>query len=159
MFILAAQRDIDPSGSFTRYREYLHANESRFPRSAYQLATSDWYMNPEYHECPHDAWLESLQVEEPTAGARHEIRTVAITVRLLGAYHDGIIEMHYPRVFEYAFNSTSLDEGHRDWRYDEFRVSDKGHLIHEIEWYGLNDTASWLIEASDVHFKWSPFET
>jgi hypothetical protein len=85
-------------------------------------------------------------------------RTVAITVRLLGAYHDGIIEMHYPRVFEYCFNSTSLDRGHRDWRYDEFRVSDEGHLIHEIEWCGSQDIRSWFIEASDVHFKWSPFE-
>jgi hypothetical protein len=72
MFILAAQRDDDPSRSFIKYREYLHANESRFPRSAYQLATSDWYMNPEYHECPHDAWLESLEIEEPSSGARHD---------------------------------------------------------------------------------------
>jgi hypothetical protein len=50
----------------------------------------------------------------------------------------------------------SLEGGHRDWRYDEFRVNEEGRLVHEIEWGGRKDTGSWLIVASDIEFKWSP---
>lgn len=156
MFILSDQRDDDPIGAFDRYRDYLKSNQTRFPKSAYELATSDWYFNFGRHECPHDAWLELIKIEEPSSGKRREIRTVAITVRLLGAYHDGIIEIHYPQVFAYRFNSCSLDGGHRDWRYDEFRVDDSGHLVHEIEWCGRDNTGTWLIVASDIEFKWYP---
>ena len=156
MFILASQRDVDPDGSFRRYREYLEENRVRFPKGAYELATSDWYTDFGRSECPHDAWLEWVRVDEPSTGERHEIRTVSLTVSLLGAYHDGTIEIHYPRVYAYHFNSSSLDGGHRDWRYDEFRVDDEGRLVHEIEWCGFEDTGTWLIIASDIEFTWKP---
>jgi hypothetical protein len=47
---------------------------------------------------------------------------------------------------------------HGDWRYDEFRLSERGHLIHEIEWaYGVECRAfSWIIEADDIDFRWIP---
>lgn len=156
MFILSDQRDTDPREAFDKYREYLKINQARFPKSAYELATSDWYFNFHRHECPHDAWLESVKIDELSSGKQREIRTVAITARLMGAYHDGVIEIHYPQVFAYRFNSYSLDDGHRDWRYDEFRVDDSGRLVHEIEWCGCDDTGSWLIVASDIEFKWIP---
>lgn len=128
-----------------------------FP-NAYALASSDWYFDFRRHECPHDAWLQWAKVEEPSAGGRDENRTASLSVRLLGAYHDGVIELRYPRVFEYRFNSVALEGGHRDWRYDEFRVNEKGQLIHEIEWCGHRDTGSWLVVASDIEYKWSPFQ-
>jgi hypothetical protein len=157
MFILAAQRNKDIAESFRRYRKYLDDNRDRFPPAAYALAMSDWYFDPQIHSCPHDAWLEWVKTEEHSTGERHEIRSVAITIRLLGAHHDGIIEIRYPKVFEYRFHSLALDEGHRDWRYDELRLNEKGHLIHEIEWDGWRDNRSWLIVASDVEYKWTPF--
>jgi len=157
MFILS-ERDEDPAGAFRRYRDYLRENESRFPPGAYALASSDWYFDFRQHECPHDAWLQWAKVEEPSAGERHENRSVALSVSLLGAYHDGIIELRYPKVFEYRFNSVALEGGHRDWRYDEFRVNEKGQLIHEIEWCGHRDTGSWIVVASDIEYKWSPFQ-
>jgi hypothetical protein len=76
-------------------------------------------------------------------------------VRLLGAYHDGHIELTYPRVFAYRFE-TQPRGGHHDWRYDEFRLTEEGHVIHEIEWCGAAIIGRWLVEASDVHFKWMP---
>lgn len=155
MFILAAQRDSDLT-AFAKYRQYLDANRDRFPTSAYVLATSDWYGDFRDHRCPHDAWLDAVKIEEPSSGERHEIRRVAITVKLLGAYHDGMIEIHYPQVFEYRMNCGPLDMGHRDWRYDEFRLNDEGQVIHEIEWCDQNSTGSWIIVASDVEFKWTP---
>jgi|SRR5690606_12244825 len=157
-FILAAERDPsdDVVGLFRAYEEYLKTNRARFPESAYALATSEWYFNFQDSRCPHDAWLEELRIEEPADGARQEVRHVAIRVRLLGAYHDGYIELCYPRVFRYNLSLGNGQTGHQDWRYDEFRVAETGHLIHEIEWCGMEDVGRWIIEASDVEFTWRP---
>ena len=44
-----------------------------------------------------------------------------------------------------------------DWRYDEFRLSPAGHVLHEIEWAGAPSVeARWLIEASDVQLTTYP---
>lgn len=149
-------RDEDVVGAFRRYREYLESMKAVFPPSAYALATSDWYFNFTDRRCPHDAWLEALEVCEPSSGERHEIRVLAMKARLLGAYHDGAIELHYPRVFNYTLTTTSGERGHGDWRYDEFRLSERGTLIHEIEWRGFPGGGGrrWLIEASDLEFQW-----
>lgn len=81
---------------------------------------------------------------------------MSLKVRLLGAYHDGFLELHYPRVWSYRLNIDHGEGGHRDWRYDEFRLSDNGSLIHEIEWCGFRDAGTWVVEASDVEFSWLP---
>jgi hypothetical protein len=158
VFILAAERDGVPGVGryFEDYREYLAANRHRFPPSAFALATSSWYYGSSDHRAPHDAWLEEARIEEPASGERSERRVVALRVRLLGAYHDGHIELFYPRVYRYQLNLDFGEHGHRDWRYDEFRLTDEGHLLHEIEWSGRDDTGRWLIEASDVEFSWIP---
>ena len=48
-----------------------------------------------------------------------------------------------------------------DWRYDEFRLSERGHLIHEIEWAPQvqGKPLSWIIEADDIDFRWIPMKT
>jgi hypothetical protein len=117
---------------------------------------SEWYYDYDDHRCPHDAWLESLTLSEPATGARQEVRTVALHVRLLGSYHDGYIEFRYPRVFRYECQLDPGAAGHRDWRYDEFRLTEEGHVLHEIEWWGPKPVGRWIIEASDVEFAWHP---
>src|SRR5215813_4370912 len=140
MFILAEQRDKDPTGYFGPYLNYLKDNQDRFPKSAFSLATSEWYFDFNISGCPHDAWLETIAISEPSSGERSEIRTVELKIELLAAWHDGIIILRYPRVFGYKLEGRDLARGHLDWRYDEFRVNDQGHLIHEIEWWGLYPT-------------------
>lgn len=157
MYILSEQRDKDPLAFFEPYSGYLNDNKNRFPKSAFSLATSDWYFNPRVSGCPHDAWLESITVSEPSTGQRHEIRTVEIRIELLGPYHDGKILMRYPVVYRYEFEGAVLTDGHSDWRFDEFRVNEEGHLVHEIEWWGLEPRGRWIIEASDVEYVWLPF--
>jgi hypothetical protein len=120
------------------------------------LASSDWYFSPQEHRCPHDAWLESVTISEPSSGERHDLRTTSIRTRLLGAFRNGFIEFIYPQVFRYSLEAFDSSTGHRDWRYDEFRLSDCGHVIHEIEWCGAHDTARWVIECADVQFLWHP---
>jgi hypothetical protein len=102
---------------------------------------------------PHDAWLESAELQEHSGGER---RQSSLTIRLLGAYHDGFIELHYPQVFAYTFDMQDSGAGRRDWRYDELRLSDTEHLIHEIEWAHSRTTCRCLIEASDVTHRWIP---
>lgn len=159
MFILSHERDDDNNNIvslFEKYATYLHKNREKFPRQAYSLATSDWYFDFHSHECPHDSWLENIEIQELHYGSRHENRAISISMKLLGSYHDGYIMLHYPLVYNYSLNFLSKNPGHRNWRFDEFRLSDEGHLIHEIEWCGIKDTARWVIEASDVIYTWVP---
>lgn len=90
-------------------------------------------------------------------------RRVAIAIRLLGAYHDGFIEFRYRDVARYRINLTPERDvpgtGHRDWRYDEFRLAHGGRVEHEIEWWGRGPTGTWLIEAANVEYSWHPFTT
>lgn len=162
VFILSGDgRDDDdpaPEHAFERYERYLAENKDAFPARAHELATSDWFYDPRDHRCPHDAWLESLQIlERPATEPRQ--RFCSISLRLLGAYRDGHIEIVYPKVYAYSFLSLSGEaRSHGDWRYDEFRISDRGHLIHEIEWAYRTECKAfvWTIEADDIHFQWIP---
>jgi len=64
-------------------------------------------------------------------------------------------------VYAYSLQELSPDApSHGDWRYDEFRISDRGHLIHEIEWaYRAQCKAFvWVIEADDIDFRWIPMQ-
>lgn len=155
-FILA--NDGRDAAAFLRYRDYLASVKAAFPPSAYALATSDWYGDFKDHRCPHDAWLEELSLTEPASGPRNTGRTLSLRLRLLGAYHDGHIELVYPQVFRYSLDLKAGNTGHGDWRYDELRLSEDGHLIHEIEWWDFEPTptARWIIEASDVEYRWIP---
>lgn len=146
--------------AFGRYETYLAENQAVFPPRAYELATSDWFHHTRDHRCPHDAWLESLQVLEKP-GSQPGQRSCSIALRILGAYKDGHIEITYPTVYAYSLQELSPNApSHGDWRYDEFRISDRGHLIHEIEWaYRAQCKAFvWVIEADDIDFRWIPMQ-
>ena len=154
-FILSQQRHDNVEQAFRNYHKYILSNKATFPPSAYELATSDWYFSFDDHKAPHDAWLEELIISEHAGGARNELRNISIRIKLLGPYHDGYIEYFYPRVFKYDINNGNSAPSHGDWRFDEFRVSKSGNLIHEIEWVGDGPPGTWLIEANDVYHKWT----
>ena len=157
-YILSAQLYLDDADEAERlwneYHEYIEKNSKRFPPGALSLAQSDWYYGFSDHRAPHDAWLESARFEEPASGERNEVRCLSLRLRLLGAYHDQWLEFFYPRVFSYELASGDSAAGHGDWLYDEFRLSPKGNLLHEIEWADTAGTSGsrWRIEASDVEF-------
>jgi hypothetical protein len=153
-YVLSPQSDADLPDMWPKYMAYLDSVRDRFPPSAWALAKSDWYFDFRDHRCPHDAWLEELIVLEAGTGARGEERSLSLHIRLLGPYHDGHIELRYPQVFSYRLAATTEVHGHGDWRYDEFRLSENGHLLHEIEWWTSKATGTWLIEASDIEYRW-----
>ena len=156
-YYLSKQRNADVAGSYQRYQQYLREQKHVFPPNAFALATAEWYQNPADHRCPHDGWLESFIISE-TPNLERKMRTLSIRTRLLGAYHDGYIEFYYSSVFAYTLESQLCTKGLGDWLYDEFRLSSEGRLIHEIEWSGFPNgkDARWIIEASDVEFRWIP---
>jgi len=106
-----------------------------------------------WSSCPHRARAVS-----DVRGAEDGERITTIRTRLLAAYHDGRIELFYPRVFSYQLQSPLCVRGLGDWLYDEFTLSPDGRIIHEIEWAGFPDDegSRWIIEATDIEFQWIP---
>ncbi len=163
MYILTEQLEsaTDATRVLQDYHAYLDSVAERFPQRAFELAKSQWYHDFTDHRCPHDAWLEELVVREVGSGPRQAVRFAAITIRLLGAYHDGQIELRYDDATRYECHFLQAQGSmlaHADWRYDEFRLAESGRVIHEIEWSHMDETARWVIEAADVTFSWKPFE-
>ena len=140
--------------SWDEYRCYIDSVRDRLPPGALKLLDSvDWY-DFTVHACPHDAWLEECRIIESDPGGETP-RYCSLEVKLLGAYHDGMLHLRYPRLFGYSIQSSDCTHGMGDWLYDEFRLSERGNLLHEIEWA---DGGRWLIEADDIEFDWRPFE-
>ena len=161
-YILTAQLDAEevPFTAFARYQEYLTSVRAGFPPQAFALATSRWYFNNTDHRAPHDAWLEEARFVEVAAPDDRAARRLDFQVRLLGAYHDGWIELRYHDVSRYRLDYSpprqARGRGHGDWRYDEFRLAAGGRVEHEIEWWSARAVGNWLIEAADVAHHWIP---
>jgi len=142
---------------FEAYAEYLESIRDRLPESAYAFAAAPWHYDFSDPRCPHDSWVESLTVSEPSSGERRQQRSVEIAVRLLGAYHDGHILLTYKSVRGYLLNSLhdSHGAGHGDWLTDEIRLSDSGLVLHEVE---FSRGGRWVIECKDVAYEWEQAE-
>jgi hypothetical protein len=164
-----AAGDMDPTeikALQKRYGEYLESVQNHLPLSAYAYATAPWHYDPSDHRCPHDAWVESVTIYEEKNDDNPIDRTINIRIRLLGAYHDGHIELIYQDVNSYALSKPSgipdTDsigqwnvKYHWDWLFDEVRLSDRGMAIHEIV---FASDAHWQIECRDMAYEWKPLE-
>jgi hypothetical protein len=148
------------------YREYLDHAAKRMPREAWEFASAEWHYDFNDPRCPHDAWVESVTILEPSSGDRHEIRGLEIRIELLGSYHDGRIRLTYPGVRHYSFyqpprsHGRLLNRSHGDWLIDEITPSENSRptlllVVHEIR---FDSGAVWTIEAEDVRYEWLPFE-
>ncbi len=142
--------------AFADYHKYLESIDRSLPSSAYDFASASWHYDYSDHRCPHDSWVESLVISEPSSDGRREKREIAIAIRLLGAYHDGYLELSYPGVRSYSLASEILETpkiGHGDWLIDEVRLSYKNLVLHEIL---FSSGSRWLIESRDIEFRWVP---
>lgn len=139
---------------FRKYYEYIESVKHLLPPSAYSFATAAWHYNYSDPRCPHDAWVDSVTIQEreyPVDSERNR-RSIDIFVRLVGAYHDGYIELTYKGVCRYSMNMDT-DGGHGDWMVDEIRLSNDGLVEHEI----IFMTSKWVIECEDIIYDWKPF--
>lgn len=142
-----------------RYFAYLTANRAKLPPNALEFAEAPWHYKIDDSRCPHDSWVEALSIIEPATGSRQEIRRLEILVRLLGAYHDGHIELRYLDVTSYsllhdrghALQRSSI--AHDDWLIDEVLHRDDGSVTHEI---AFASGAVWNIGCADIIYRWLP---
>jgi hypothetical protein len=140
------------------YQEYLRSKRAAFRPATRDFALAPWHYDPQDHRCPHDAWLEHCTIHERVDEVSHN-RSIEIHIRLLGAYHDGYIELRYQEVERYSLDWFQADrrqrtihiDGHGDWQTDEIRFSERGKIVHEIEWA---NTTLWLIECNDIQYTW-----
>ena len=123
--------------------------------SAYEFAAAPWHYNYADHRCPHDSWVESVLIREPSSGSRKEVRDLEILVRLLGAYHDGHLELVYSGVRSYSLagNKPEAQIWHGDWLADEVSLSTNQFVHHEVLFGG---GARWRIESKDIQYRWIP---
>ena len=135
------------------YEEYLTSIKNRLPVSTFEFATADWHYDARDHRCPHDSWVESLTINEPASGERLQHRSLGISVRLLGAFHDGHILIDYTGVHAYSLERPKKLAGHGDWSVDEIRLSENGLVLHEVL---FSSDTRWLIEAQDISCEWRP---
>lgn len=153
---------LESPSRFELYAQHLERIKSRLPEHVYEFASAEWYYdNGELG--PHDAWLESLTIFEPSAGERHQERTIEIEAKLLSAYRDRLLTLRYIGVRKYKFQTParfkhlpSYKTGHGDWLYDEFDVSPSGFVIHEVR---FSRGSTWWIQCADVQFKADPITT
>ncbi len=153
--------DLDPRGPYEEikrredaYEQYLQSVREHLPESAYTFATTAPFRRD---GSLHDAWVEAFTISEPSRGERSEIRDIEIHVRLLGAWHDGYIELHYKGVRRYSLVTPELPPdwmmGHGDWLIDEVRLSKRGLVENEIVFW---TRSRWLIECADIEYAWQP---
>lgn len=162
MFILA--KDFDEENPrdyplfherYAEYQKYLESIQDKFPPSAREFALAKWRIDTAFHQCPHDSWVEYIKIYEDASGERNQHRVSQIEVKLLGAYHDGFLELKYKNVVRYSLTKTDDWKSYGDWLYDEVRLSENELVLHEIEFHSQT---IWLIECEDIEFIWTPFE-
>ena len=61
------------------YYEYLESVRDRLPADAFSFATAAWHYDFSDHRSPHDSWVESITVQEPSSGNRHQHRKLRST--------------------------------------------------------------------------------
>lgn len=140
---------------YDQYYQYLESIKTALPPSAYDFAVASWHYDFRDHRSPHDAWLEQLRITEVPMSPLSEMRSIELTVQLLGAYHDGYIELLYTGVRSYSLIHTGGSRKHGDWLIDEIRLSDQNLVLHEVVFH---HGARWAIECEDLHYSWKPFD-
>jgi hypothetical protein len=138
------------------YLQYLAENAAAFPSGARGFATASWHFDFKHPQCPHDSWLEELSIREIGSGPRHQVRSLGMTARFLGAYHDGYFDLRYEGVSSYLLKLSTVkgSRGHGDWIIDEVTMSDRNMIHHEI----LLSEATLSVDCADLQYHWTPME-
>src|SRR5262249_22338091 len=137
---------------FDAYAAHLKSIRDRLPGRVYEFATADWHYD-DGTKGLHDSWVESLKIEETSAGDRQRERSIEIVLRLLSAYRNRHIEVRYHDVRKYRLITParfryppSFKTGHGDWLYDEIDLSRGGFVIHRVR---FSRGSTWHIECRD----------
>ena len=140
------------------YQAYLRSISNYLPDLTKQFALSEWYWDrSNFDRCPHDAWLESIEVCEPFSGDRKRERTIRIKLRLLASSHRGHILFEYEDVVGYQvgvpFLQMAQNTKHGDWLADEITLASNNQLVHEIL---FSSGAAWKIQCGSISYTYVP---
>ena len=132
-----------------RYAAYLETIRGQLPEHIYSFAANPDHFDLHSRNSLHDAWLEDLSITERGEGERSQIRSVEISLCLLGAFHDRRIHLHYKgvRSYEVSMPSPSLCGHPRDLFTHEVRVGNTGLVIHELE---FQNEGRIIVECADL---------
>lgn len=141
---------------YESYIRYLNDNRHLFPTEAFDFAAAEWHYDASDHRCPHDSWVESLEIVERGETISSESRHIDIHLTLLGAYHDGTLSIRYEKVsykLDLAPDELRQPKTHGDWLIDEIRLSGGRRVVHEINFWR---NGTWMIECDNIHAEWLP---
>ena len=152
----ATQDDIASGAAYAAYRRYLETVKNDLPPNVYEIATASWYYDFSQRKCPHDSWIELIEISYH-APRPERARISRITMKLLGAFHDRYLYFVYHDVVSYRIDMppASAPNGvHGDWIIDEFSISERKAIIHEIKFWTGPDTAPKIaIECRNLEFR------
>ena len=138
------------------YHQHLESKRNKMTDTLQEFAFAGWHYDFTDHKCPHDGWLENLNMVEKVVNDKdgNEARLIDISIKLLGAYHDLYIYLEYYRVKTYCFDQPRRDSvfphnrsTHSDWLLDELVIEGKKNYIHKIIW---SSGATWYIHFEDI---------
>lgn len=148
--------------ALSEYRNFLRSAGSKFPKEVFEFALADWHYDGSDSRCPKDSWLVSMNLIESPNSGEMSIRHNAVELKLLGANHDGHLQITYHNVADYCLsrNQTSVRDGmtldftgHGDWLIDEFSLSSEGKVVHYIE---FSNSTLWEIHFETLCYDWIP---
>lgn len=139
------------------YEEDLAPIVSQLPVDARKYALASWHCDPTDHRCIHDAWVETISVVEAGTGARKEIRSMGVVIRLLAAHHDRRLILKFPGVRRYSVQrlQSQFDRpnaGHGDVLDDSIKLASDGYLLYTLR----TEFGTVEIEAKDLQFSQQP---
>lgn len=142
------------------YKKYLRDIAEYLPDETREFVLSDWYYDyADIHRCPHDAWLECVEIKENSSGERQQIREITVRLRLLSASHAGHIEFQYCGVNSYRLDSYLPRVGekakHGDWLADEISIASDGQIAHDIL---FSSGITWQIQCQSIRYEYQPIE-
>lgn len=139
---------------FSRYQTYVESIKNKLPAHIYSFASNPCYFDFESRSSLHDAWLETVTVQEVASGQRKQVRRLEVYICLLCPFHDRRINLHYSGVTQYNFNAPPRygepryeHTAHGDLLTHEIRLGHNGLFIHELL---FESDATFLIECSDI---------
>lgn len=149
--------------NLTSYLQFVRENADKYPPNAWGFALASWHYDTRDSRCPHDSWIESISIKEITQqDSNSNSRIINISIKLLGAYHDGFIVLHYTNVRNYKMDLSQCVvrgvqlRGHGDWIVDEVLPAKERGVVHEIK---FEAAGSWLIECADILYSWQPIDS
>jgi hypothetical protein len=156
LFVLHIRQDEHGAWLIDDYLEYIDALKDKLPLGAKAFALAPWRYDMPDRRCPHDSWVESLVLDEVASAEDVAVRSLEVSARFFGAYHDWRFRLTYKDVQSYALKleraiRVKAKIGHGDWIIDEICLTKNNLILHEIV---FSDSGLWKIVCQDVVHKW-----